>query len=92
MKLISRHTTPAGPRTTVQQGLSPSDAYMLMQRVFEDGGEAAVLEDGATINMVQFMRDHKRSMQLYAAREVKKAARDANVADLGEARKKKGQK
>ena len=70
MKLIRRHSTPSGPRTTVQQGLAPKDAYMLMEQAYAAGDEASVIEDGATLNFAGMYGSLEKSDGQYSLFEV----------------------
>lgn len=80
MKLITRITTELGPRTTVQQGLSQSEASALTRAIEAQGGAARILDDGQVLSLAAKMHKRKRDK----ARRVRETGTDdmTNVAVL----------
>jgi hypothetical protein len=69
MKLVARIPTELGPRTTVQQGLSPNEASALARAIEAQGGAACVIEDGHVLSLAARMHKRKQDKARAAAKK-----------------------
>ena len=69
MKLIARIATELGPRTTVQQGLSQTEASALARAIEAQGGDAQILDDGRVLSLAAKMHKRRRDKARRAGAE-----------------------